>query len=362
MSTFKVEYTKISNIIPIPGADKVELAQVNGMTFQFVVGKGQFKINDPCIYFPIDSILPQTLIDHFGIAKFLSGAQHNRIKTNKFLKQISQGYVASVESVLQYINMYPEIRDKVFSGQDNYIENIDYTSILGIEKYEAPITMEKGAKLIPLSGKIEQYDIEGSQRYPGVISYMMDKLVSISEKIEGMNGGASVFNDGKLTVNQRNFFIEPIDEVEHTFWTLAKKYRLHEIGKELIDSRFKDKSITFRFETIGSGIQGNLYKLTGHDIRLFDIKVEDKYRNVEEFLEICSNYKLPTVPILAKNVTLREWLNGKTFEEAANGKSVLYDGLREGIVCKCMEEIEIPDYGRSIIKNRSVLYLAKTDF
>ena len=105
MSTFKVDYTRISKTIPIDGADRVELAQVEGMTFQFVVGKGQFKVGDHCIYFPVDSILPQPLIDHFGIAKFLSGKDHNRVKTGKFLKQISQGYVASVESVLSYINL-----------------------------------------------------------------------------------------------------------------------------------------------------------------------------------------------------------------------------------------------------------------
>lgn len=355
MSTFKVEKTQISNIIEIPGADKVELAQVNGMTFQFVVGKNQFKIGDGCIYFPIDSILPQPLIDHFGIAKFLSGKDHNRIKTAKFLKQISQGYVSSVDSVHDYIT------NTLGIGVGIYPEN-DYTTILGVEKYEAPATLEKNARLLPLSGKIECYDLEGSQRFPDIIEYMMDKLVSLSEKIEGMNGGASAFADGKLTVNQRNFFIEPLDGFVHTFWTLANKYKLHEVAKELVGTKFKDSSITFRFEVIGEGVQGNLYKLKGHDIRLFDIKVNEKYLDVEEFIDICDKYKLPTVPILAKNITLREWLNDKTFEEVANGKSLLYDGPREGIVCKLMKDEEIEGYGRSIIKNRSSEYLAKTEY
>jgi len=360
MSTFKVDYTRISKTIPIDGADRVELAQVEGMTFQFVVGKGQFKVGDHCIYFPVDSILPQPLIDHFGIAKFLSGKDHNRVKTGKFLKQISQGYVASVESVLSYINKYSETREAFLKL--GYIENADYALVLGVEKYEPPAVLEKNARLIPLSGRIEVYDLEGSQRYPQVIEYMMDKKVSVSEKCEGMNGGFSVFANGEVKANQRNFFIEPNEGTEHTFWTLAKKYSLESVAKELQDNEYKGKSITFRFEVLGGSIQGNIYKLVGHDIRLFDIKSDEAYVNVSEFLSICDKYKLPTVPVLAKDITLREWLNEKTFEEASNGQSVLAPIKREGIVCKLMEEEIIPEYGRSIIKNRSAEYLAKSEF
>lgn len=369
MSFFKVEKLKISKIFDHPNADKLSLANVETMSFQFCIRKDEFKEGEYVLYFPVDAVLPQPLINHLGIANFLAGVNKNRIKTVKLRGSISQGYVASLESVVNYLNNSIEmnftqmVEDGPFStGYSSTNLPNDVTEILGVEKWEAPATLEKNARLLPLNGRIETYDLEGSQRFPYIIDYMMDKLISISEKCEGMNGGASVFSDGKLTVNQRNFFIEPLDGAEHTFWNLVNKYKLHEIGNELIGSRFNDKSITFRFEVLGPSIQGNLYKLPAHDIRLFDIKVDDKYIDVEQFLEICEKYKLPTVPILAKNVTLREWLNGETFEEAANGKSVLYDGLREGIVCKLMHEEEIEGYGRSIVKNRSVQYLAKTEY
>ena len=49
---------QVTDIVPIEGADKVELAYVNGWTV--MVRKGQFKVNDPCVYFEIDSKVPET--------------------------------------------------------------------------------------------------------------------------------------------------------------------------------------------------------------------------------------------------------------------------------------------------------------
>jgi len=55
-------------------------------------------------------------------------------------------------------------------------------------------------------------------------------------------------------------------------------------------------------------------------------------------------------------------LNGKTIQEASNGKSTLYGGLREGVVVKPLTESIIEGFGRLFIKQRSAEYLAKTDF
>ena len=46
----------IDNITPIEGYDRVELAHIMGWTV--VVGKGEFNIGDPAIYFEIDSLVP----------------------------------------------------------------------------------------------------------------------------------------------------------------------------------------------------------------------------------------------------------------------------------------------------------------
>ena len=48
---------KIWKIEPIEGADRIELVHVKG--WQCVAGKGQFQQNDLCVYFEIDSFLPE---------------------------------------------------------------------------------------------------------------------------------------------------------------------------------------------------------------------------------------------------------------------------------------------------------------
>ena len=47
---------RIISLSPIEGADFIELAQVDG--WQCVVKKDEFKVNDHCIYFEVDSWLP----------------------------------------------------------------------------------------------------------------------------------------------------------------------------------------------------------------------------------------------------------------------------------------------------------------
>ena len=47
---------QISKLLPIPGADVIELAVVDG--WQCIVKKGEFKVGDLGMYFEIDSFLP----------------------------------------------------------------------------------------------------------------------------------------------------------------------------------------------------------------------------------------------------------------------------------------------------------------
>ena len=367
MSLFKVEKTKISNIISIPGADRVELAQVDGMTYQFVVQKDQFSIGTPCVYFPIDSILPQALIDHFGIAKFLSGKEHNRIKTTKFLKQISQGYVSSVESVMKYLNIIPNQErpaaysvDKGETLEDVLRDTNDYTEILGVIKYEAPAVLQKNAKLIPLDMK--PYDIEGISRYQSVVDYLMDKNVVISEKCEGMNLHMTLKHDGSVKYGQRNFYILSNDpEQPHSFEVISNE-RLLPLAKKLQSEKFPNSDVRIRAEFLGESSQGNYYNLKGHRPIVFEIDVNDKPIDAIDLLDLVKEYNIDFVPILHVG-KLSEFLNGKTVQEASHGKSKLVDKLREGLVIRPYHEEHSPDLdSRLIIKHRSEEYLAKTDF
>jgi ATP-dependent RNA circularization protein (DNA/RNA ligase family) len=116
-------------------------------------------------------------------------------------------------------------------------------------------------------------------------------------------------------------------------------------------------------ELLGPGVQGNLYELKNLSITLFDIMIGGEYLSAADFLSLTAAYKLPTVPVLAKAVTLRAWLAGKEIAAASNGKSEFNKKkLREGIVVKPMVEQRHGEIGRLILKQRSPEYLAKYDY
>jgi hypothetical protein len=48
---------RISSIIPHPNADRLDIATIEGMAYQVVTAKGNFKPGDLAFYFPIDSVI-----------------------------------------------------------------------------------------------------------------------------------------------------------------------------------------------------------------------------------------------------------------------------------------------------------------
>ena len=52
-----VSFKTIEKILPIEGADRIELVKFGG--WQSVVKKGEFKVGDKVIYFEIDTFLPK---------------------------------------------------------------------------------------------------------------------------------------------------------------------------------------------------------------------------------------------------------------------------------------------------------------
>lgn len=114
----------ITDIRPIPDADKIEVVQVDG--WECVVAKADgFKVGDKVVYIEIDSIVPER--PEF---EFLRDRKF-RVRTIKLRKQVSQGLVLPL-SILP-------------SGK-TYNINDDVTEILGIKKYDPQAEQE--AKLL----------------------------------------------------------------------------------------------------------------------------------------------------------------------------------------------------------------------
>jgi hypothetical protein len=395
MSTFKVSVETIEKAWTHPNADKLDLASVEGMMYQFVVGRNQFTAGSKVIYFPIDSLLPEQLIKDLEMEGKFSGHQKNRIKTIKLRKEISQGFVVGLNDSKIASYLVGLKLDKLESGYD-------LTKNFNVEKYEHEIhganagknkASRKGPKhLTSHPVGISTYDIEGVKRNKKVVDYLMDKRVYVCEKVEGTNWYLSSESDGKLIHGQRNFAIKDWDD--RTKWEKVVDWFKYKnpfrkgkpyISPSLVDSDYGHKAtsvklglpeklvamkakhfapidqVVFRGELIGPSIQDNIYHMTEQKILLFDIQVNGRYVNPDMFVALTKEFNIATVPVIVYDVTLQNWLGTYDVIAAANGTSKLYNTLREGIVIKPMvEEYSKELGGRLIIKHRDDEYLEKT--
>lgn len=110
----------IKDLLPIEGADRIELAVVDG--WRVIVKKGEFEVGQKCIYCEIDSFLPEK--EEYEFLRKSSFKTHNdgtkgfRLRSIKLRGVISQGLL------LPYTT--GEVGD-------------DLTESLGIKLFEAPV-------------------------------------------------------------------------------------------------------------------------------------------------------------------------------------------------------------------------------
>lgn len=267
---------KIDGLVPIEGADRIELAKILG--WQCVVKKGEFEVGSPCIYFEIDSVLPQSQEWSLFMEKY-----KYRIKTIKMKGVLSQG-LALPMSILADSNRAFQVGD-------------DVTEILNVKKYEPPAdnstgtqaTRAKRIKTFP--GFLVKTDAFRIQSYPKCFEALRNEQVRISLKMDGQSGTFYLRND-EFGVASRNNVLS--NEIPNSWWEMAKKYNVEE------KLRSYGKNIAIQFEQIGPGIQKNRAGIPEIDMAVFDVFDIDqqRYYNHDEFVEICKRFEIPTVKIL----------------------------------------------------------------
>jgi RNA ligase (TIGR02306 family) len=350
MSDWGVTVEKIGKVWPHPNADRLELASIEGMTYQFVVPKDQYVVGDEVIYFPIDSLLPQQLIIDLGLEGKLSGKDKNRVKTIKLRQQISQGIVAHVldiidEDTFDKIGLHKNIAD-----------------LLEITKWEGLELNVRDGKLVLLPPLVNVYDIEGADRHPELVAALLDQEVVITEKVEGSHFSATLYEDGTYAVCQRRYRILADEDKVHDWHKLANDLKVLEALQD-IQARYATPAVTLRGEVVGPGVQGNIYNLTHKTIYFFEVEIGGISENPVAAQHLCNVNGLPTVPIIYKGI-LNEFLEGKTVQEASHGKTLLHgavpEALREGIVIRPVKETWDAELGRLIVKQRDPIYLEQT--
>src|SRR6056297_2163559 len=118
---------RIADVKPIPNADAIEVAVVDG--WEVVTKKGEYKPGDLAVYFEIDSFVPEHLapfLTKAGKAKEHQGVVGNRLRTVKLRGQVSQGLLLPLRPTCDMI-------------KSMVMEGLDVTAPLGVVEYEPPI-------------------------------------------------------------------------------------------------------------------------------------------------------------------------------------------------------------------------------
>ena len=232
---------RIKEILPIEGADKIELAAVDG--WRVVVAKDvQHKIGDLVIYCEIDSFLP--IREEFEFLRKSSykkmGDQEGfRLRTTKMKGQISQGLILPI-SVLNPpdTNIYVQP-----------FEGLDVTEMLDIVKYEPPILANLAGKVKGLFPsflvKTDEERVQNIAVEYSALRFQSKHQFYVTEKLDG-SSATFYINNGEFGVCSRN--LELLETENNSFWKVARELKLEE------NLRALGKSICLQGELIGDGI------------------------------------------------------------------------------------------------------------
>lgn len=308
----------VSEINPIPDADAIERATVDG--WNVVVKKGEFSPGDLCVYCEIDSLLPIREEFEFlrksSYRKMADGNEGFRLKTISLRKTTSQGLLLPISILPNEIISSTGYAD---------LPGTDVTQALGIVKYEPPMPASLAGKAKGFFPSfIPKTDEERIQNLPEIIENEKDTLFDATEKLDGSSSTYFIKN-GEFGVCSRN--LELLEDEENSMWKFARQTDLETKMRSL------ERNIALQGEIIGEGIQGNPYKMKGQTVSFYNAFDIDKheYLNYEDFNNLIDMLGFQTVPVIHEGLKLPESIEG--ILKLADGKSALNPNFnREGLV------------------------------
>lgn len=375
----------IDEIKPIEGYDRVEYARTAG--WWVVISKAyNLKVGDKCVYFEIDSKVPET-DKRF---EFLAPKKY-RIKTQKMCKVYSQGLLVPVSE-------FPEI------GEDPAV-GTDVTKQLGVTYYVAEDNTRKSTPnqmdfvkrdhkrffSNPVIKKLMRFRwfrefvlflFHGRKKakkygFPGFVSKTDEDRVEnqpfrvgdgkeyiLTEKLDGTSSTYALERKGKhkfeyyvcsrnvrlLDPKQRNYITD--NGGSNIYWEMSDKYNIEQHLKDYLTSHPECKWVCIQGEGVGN-VQGNPLKLAENDLYIFNFidSQVGRYGSYEG-QKIINSWGMKWVPILGYGKTQSTM---EELKEFADGKSVVNPKvIREGIVYRT------PD-GKDSFKNVSRKYLLKQE-
>lgn len=309
---------RIGAVEPIEGADRIEMVTIfiDGLAgWHCVAKKGDFKTGDLCVYFEIDSSLPNK-----PAFSFLTERDRRRLKTRRFKGAISQGLALPLS---------------IMGGYEPS-EGTDVTEALEITNWEPPqnpqlFGSQKGTFPTHIVPKTDE---ERVQSRPRVLEEMKGMAVYITTKMDGTSYTAFLDTENNFGVCSRN--LELKDTEDNVYWKITRKYKIMEALYKYYANT--ERHIAIQGEICGPGIQKNHAGLK--DLELFVFNVYDidnhRYLNVRDFVDAVFQLGLKTVPLCEVIKDFHE-----TVDSLLERSKGVYEGtnhLREGIVLRPMQE------------------------
>jgi len=327
---------RILKLAPIPDADRIEVATVDG--WNVVVQKGLYEVGDLACYLEVDSWVPTTLVNltkdgHFP--KVYNEVEGERLKTVKLRGQLSQGLLIPLNE------LYGKLQ-----GINDYFDGQDVTEILGIQKWEAPVSAQlAGLAKGNFPTAVPKTDQERIQNLKKELEKWKERGLTfeVTEKLEGSSCtmylpiDAETDEEVLFEVCSRNLSLK--QSAENSFWKVALA---HDVETKMRESGLYGLAI--QGELVGEGIQGNIYKLKGQEIYVYDIYNvrTGEYLNAARRVEICEHLGLKHAPVYMTYWKLNDADTVESLLAFAEGKSeLLASQEREGVVFKCIEDPQI---------------------
>lgn len=374
--------TKITDITPIEGADRVELAHING--WHVMVKKGEFKVGDLCVYFEIDSKLPETVEFEF-MSKY-----NFRVKTQRYFKGkvISQGLIMTLKELnLEDCKEGDFVTERLKITYYEPEDNVRKASNKKLAELKADKFMERWIRKHKFLSKFKficsikrkiflnkyfknqikkktdwpywvvRTDEERCQNLPKLFKDN-DKHYIATEKIDGTSTTFTMLQAPKgmrkAIVCSRNVVFDTPEKEEKNFYKdtdgnvyleMFEKYRIEEVLNKILSDHPEYTFITIQGETYGGTIQkrnyGSEHKLAVFNIifqigskapeRLNPIQMRDFIYSINRVL----NTGLECVPIVDEDFILPS--SCEELLKIAEGKSLIDGQPREGLVFRDKE-------------------------
>lgn len=330
----------VTALDPIPGADRIEVATILG--WKVVVKKGEFKVGNKCVYFEIDSLLPNVEWSKFLDKK--NDGKPIRLKTMKMKGQVSQGLAIPL--------------NLIFGGpEDGNPVGYDVTDLLKVEKWEPYVPANlRGVAKGPFPHFLHKTDELRIQAFPDVIQEFQGRDVVGTIKMDGTSFTAYARN-GDFGICSRN--LELVENIDNAYWKIA-------LDKGLKDNMLNcGMNIAIQAELCGPGIQGNRMGLKQPELFIFNVFDIDGYKFLDDsFLPMWARrFDLSLVPV----AYVGPWKWNTVDELLAFADGLNYpnhtdtnDSPAEGIVIRpTVEALSTILGGRLSIKAISNRYLMK---